>query len=201
LAGGHALSPARGPDWLATEEALGACGYSDTASGRRKWVERLDRRAIDEEAERSGLVLQPEEADARFSHLRRGWYWGSQEFAERMLKLAKAALGRNRSRSYRGSPVRKAHDATLAEALLVEGLQAAELSDDDLLRLPGSEPRKVAIAPVIWERTTVPQSWLAEKLMISSPANVSQQLRRGDLSKNRTSLPRKLREWLAAVNK
>jgi hypothetical protein len=66
--------------------------------------------------------------------------------------------------------------------------------------LPGSEPRKVAVARVIWEQTTVPQSWLAEKLMMGSPANVSQQLRRNDLSETTRSLPRDLRNWLAAVN-
>jgi hypothetical protein len=147
------------------------------------------------------MVLQPEEVDARYSHLRRGWYWGSQEFAERMLKLAKAVLGRKRSRSYRAAAVHKAHDATVAEALLAEGLQAAGLTDDGLLRLPGSEPRKVAIARMIWERTTVPQSWLAEKLMMGSAANVSQQLRRKDHPESQRSLPRDLRKWLAAVKK
>jgi len=201
IGGGHALSPGKRPLWLATEDALGAFGYSDTAAGRREWVERLDRRALEEDAERCGMVLPAEQADGRYSHLQRGWYWGSQEFAERMLKLAKAALGRSRSRNYRASPVRKAHDASVAEALLAEGLQAAALSDDELLRLPGSEPRKVAVARVIWEQTTVPQSWLAEKLMMGSPANVSQQLRRSDLPENRRSLPRDLRNWLAAVRK
>jgi hypothetical protein len=39
------------------------------------------------------MVLLPEEADARCSHLRRGWYWGSQVFAEEMLKMAGKALG------------------------------------------------------------------------------------------------------------
>jgi hypothetical protein len=60
------------------------------------------------------------------------------------------------------------------------------------LRLPGSEPRKVAVARFIGEKTTVPQSWIAEKLVMGSPANVSQQLRRSDLPKDRRTLQRDL---------
>jgi hypothetical protein len=55
-------------------------------------------------------------------------------------------------------------------------------------------PRKVAVARVIWEKTTAPQSWLAEKLMMGSPANVSHQLRRSDLPKHRRTLHRDLKK-------
>jgi hypothetical protein len=34
--------------------------------------------------------------DARCSHLRRGWYWGSQEFAQRVLQLGEAVLKKKR---------------------------------------------------------------------------------------------------------
>jgi ABC-type cobalamin/Fe3+-siderophores transport system ATPase subunit len=77
--------------------------------------------------------------------------------------LQRLAIGRRRSRGYRASPVRKAHDASMAEALLAEGLAAAELSDEDLRRLAGSEPRKVAVARAIWERTTVPTELACRK--------------------------------------
>ena len=60
---------------------------------------------------------------------------------------------------------------------------------------------KAAVARVIWEQTTVPQSWLAAKLMMGSAANVSQQLRRKDHPESRRSLPRDLRVWMASVNK
>jgi len=72
VAGGHALPARKRPKWLATEAVLEAFGCKDTASGRRKWVERLDRRAVEEEAAKCGLVPLPEEMDARSSHLRRG---------------------------------------------------------------------------------------------------------------------------------
>jgi len=89
VAGGHALAAGQRTEWLAAEEALAAFGCKDTVGGRRKWVER---RAVEEEAEKCGLVPLPEKMDARCSHLRRGWYWGIQAFGEKMLKLAGAVL-------------------------------------------------------------------------------------------------------------
>jgi hypothetical protein len=144
VGGGHALPPGRRPKWLASESALGAFGCRDTASGRRRWVERLDARAVEEEAAWCGVVLTPAEVDARRSDLRRGWYWGTQAFAERMLKLAKAPLKRARSRSYRGEPVKRAHDEKQAEQWLREGLKAAGLSAEEVQALLGSDARKVA---------------------------------------------------------
>jgi hypothetical protein len=44
--------------------------------------------------------------------------------------------------------------------------------------LPGSDPRKVAIAGFIHQSTTTPQGWTAERLQMKSAADVSQQLSR-----------------------
>jgi len=42
--------------------------------------------------------------------------------------------------------------------------------------LKGSDPRKLALAELLWKRTTVSQEWIAEKLAMRRAANVSQQL-------------------------
>jgi REP element-mobilizing transposase RayT len=200
VAGGHALPARQRPKWLATVAVLEAFGRKDTASGRRNWVERLDRRAVEEEAAKCGLVPLPDEMDARSSHLRRGWYWGSQAFAEKLLRMAGAVIGRDRSRMYRASLERRAHDTAKAEQLLQEGLQAAELDLSKLQQLPGSDVRKVAIARAIWQQTVVPQEWLAQRLSMRSAANVSQQLRRHAPNSKRRQLPPPLRKWLLLVN-
>jgi hypothetical protein len=161
VAGGYALVARKRAKWLAAEEGLAAFGCKDTTSGRRKWVERLDRRAVEEQAEQCGMVPLSEEVDGRCSHLRRGWYWGSQAFGEKMLKLAGVILGRDRSRIYRASLERRAHDVAKGEQLLREGLQAAGLDWRNLQRLSGSDARKVVIARAIWEQTVLPQKWLA----------------------------------------
>jgi REP element-mobilizing transposase RayT len=193
VAGGCGLLPGRRPRWLAAGDALGAFACADTAKGRRKWVERLDRRALAEARESCGVPPPAPEADGRLSQLRRGWYWGSQEFAERMLAVGEAVLKRKRHRNYRASPESRAHGEQEALRLLKEGLKAAGLDGADLGDLKGSDARKVAIARVIRSRTTVSQSWLAERLRMRSATNVSQQIRRKrDVEK---SVPKPLAAW------
>jgi putative transposase len=79
-----------------------AFGFKDSAAGRRRWVERLDDQARSEAIEKCGVAARDENHDVRRSDLRRGWYWGSQAFAEQMLKI-EAALRKPRSR---GGPIR-----------------------------------------------------------------------------------------------
>lgn len=93
VAKGYAVPPRRRPIWLAAEEGLAMAQCADTAAGRRRFVEHLDSRAR-EEGVRAGMI-EPGE-DRRHSHLRHGWYWGSQAFAERMLQLARRELPRGK---------------------------------------------------------------------------------------------------------
>ena len=51
VAGGYALVPKQRPPWLAAAPGLAAFDFADTARGRRTFVERLDRRAIEEGSE------------------------------------------------------------------------------------------------------------------------------------------------------
>lgn len=108
VAAGYAIPAAKRPPWLAAAEGLAMAQCSDTAAGRRRFVEHLDGRAR-EEGMRGAGVVTPED-DRRRSHLRHGWYWGSQTFAERMLKLAKGAGARDDNRTYRSAPLSRAHD-------------------------------------------------------------------------------------------
>ncbi len=88
IAGGYALPTGKRAKWLAAGSGLKAFNLADTVAGRRAMVERLDRRALSETAESCGVPALAAEADARASHLRRGWYWGTQAFGEAMRKLA-----------------------------------------------------------------------------------------------------------------
>ncbi|HEY5743929.1 MAG TPA: hypothetical protein VIS99_15485 [Terrimicrobiaceae bacterium] len=142
-------------------------------------MQRLDERACAEEVARCGVPMSDEMIDGRMSHLRRGWYWGSQEFAERLLKLGGKVLKRERERNYRYSEAKQAHDVSEAEKMLKEGLKAAGLEEEDLRKLPGADVRKVALADGIWRRSTVSQNWIAERLWMRSAPNVSQLLSDG----------------------
>jgi REP element-mobilizing transposase RayT len=199
LAMGYAVPPRKRLPWLAAKEGLAVFGLADTTSGRWRMVERLERRAVEEGFERSGLVPLPEKVDARCSHLRRGWYWGRESFAEKMLRLAEKGLDRTKSRAYRGAAVRQAHGLEQAERWLRDGLRAAGLDQRQLERSPGSDPRKIALAQLLWRRTTISQGWLAERLAMRSAANVSQQLRRASAARLNPQLPKALRTFLTEV--
>ena len=93
------------------------------------------------------------------------------------------AIGRERNcdeenRTYRSTPLFRAHDEREAQHLLDGGLAAAGLSARELDSLPGSDVRKVALANLLLERTVARQSWIADKLAMRGAANVSQQVRR-----------------------
>ncbi|HEY2714054.1 MAG TPA: transposase [Chthoniobacterales bacterium] len=196
IAKGYGLPASKRVKWLAVEDGVSVFGFSDTAAGRRRMVKRLDRRAMDEGYKRCGLVALPEQVDARCSHLRRGWYWGSQSFAEKMQKLAETTLKRARSRAYRGAAVRQAHGMERAQRWLEQGLAAAGLRQEELPRLRGSDPRKVNLAQLLWRRTTVTQEWLADKLQMRSAANVSQLLRRAALKRGNQQPPGRLADFV-----
>ncbi len=199
LAGGYALPPTKRALWLAADYGLKSFGLDDTTAGRRRMVERLDRRAVEEEAMACGVPMLPGEMDSRTSHLRRGWFWGSQAFAEKMLKLAADLLPKKKARAFRSSSVAKAHHEGQALAWLEEGRKAADMTLKELKALKSTDPRKAAIAQLLWTRTTVNQAWIAERLGMSSAANVSQVLKRASIDEEQ--LPSKLADWLESVKR
>ncbi len=196
LASAYAVLPERRPRWMACAEALSLFGYADTVEGRRGMVERLDRRAVAEEATRCGIPVIDAEVDARMSNLQRGWYWGTQAFAENLLLLGKGSIAKPRSTAYNFASEQKAHHLGEAERLLQEGLERCKLHPDDLFALNGSDSRKLAIAAVIRRRTTVSNGWLATNLSMKSAANVSQGLRKWNSGIARKPLPETGEEWM-----
>jgi hypothetical protein len=77
------------------------------------------------------------------------------------------------SRAYRRTPQVMAHSEEQARRWLTEGLKAAGLVAKDLPGMKGSDPRKLALAELLWKRTTISQEWIAENLSMRSAANVS----------------------------
>lgn len=188
LAGGYALPSEQRPKWLAAEYGLELLGFNDTTAGRRKLVESLDRRIL-EEGDQSGLVPLPEEVDARMSHLRRGWFWGGQEFREKLLCRLEGKFERPHSRAYRRTPERLAHGLEQAEQLVVDGMAASGLTEEDLATTPGSEACKVALAKLVRGRTTASLSWIANRLVMGGTANAGHYVRTRKWNLLRKQLP------------
>jgi REP element-mobilizing transposase RayT len=200
LAGGWALSPGKRPKWLAAQHGLERFSLPDTIAGRRHLIERLDRRAAEEQFKKCGVPMPAIGADLRCSHLRHGWYWGDAEFAKKLRKLVEKAINEKHrsSRAYRKTPQQTTHGEERARRWLNQGMAAAGLSTEDLSSMKGSDPWKLAMAELLWKRTTVSQEWIATNLAMRSAANVSQQLRRlvrqKAFSRLSTSMQRFLRE-------
>ena len=199
VAGGYALPASKRAKWLAATDGLRRLGFVDTVAGRRSLVENLDRRAM-QERENSGLVKVPEGFDARMSHLRQGWCWGSEAFAEKLRAMLESKLKKPKSRGYQRSPQRLAHDMKRAEDLANEGLRIAGLDAKQLAGLKGSDPRKVALARVIRQNTTASMGWIARRLEMKSAANVSQQLRTKDAGKGLGWLPEEFAVWIRKID-
>jgi putative transposase len=197
VAGGYALAPGKRAPWLAAADGLAAFGFKDTVAGRRGFIERLNRRMVAEEMERAGIVEMSEEVDRRCSHLRRGWYWGSQAFAEKMLEIGEKILRRQRHWTYRQSMESKAHGELEAERILKKGLILCGLKNEELGELPGSDVRKVAIALKIRQSTTVRMEWINDMLKMKSAANVRQQIWRMNTEKSDLNkLNKQAKDWL-----
>jgi hypothetical protein len=90
--------------------------------------------------------------------------------------------------------------ALAAAALTKEpGLGEWEWGQKELAATPGSDPRKVALARLLWRGTTVSPVWLAERLAMRSTANVSQQWRRVRTERNKGNLPKSLASFVERV--
>jgi putative transposase len=157
-------------------------------------VKRLDDRARSEPARHCGVPERDPEVDGRRSHLREGWYWGSEPFAERMKKLAEGVPTKVKLRKTKMDRDRRPHGEEQARRLVKEGMAVAGLTEADMKAFPGSELRKVAIAKVVWEQTTVGLPWISERLHMRSRTNASQQIRRHRLEPPR--LPKALQPRL-----
>ena len=95
-----------------------------------------------------------------------------------VLNLGEEVLKRPRHRSANASSEKRAHGEREATKLIAEGKTIAGLTEKELPKLPGSDAKKLAIASVVRERTTVDMKWIAEKLHLRSAANASQRIRR-----------------------
>lgn len=160
------------PPWLDRAKVLGGLGLADTPRGRLEYKRTLQKRLLELfESEK------PWEVDERWKDLRRGWHFGSEAFAAELLERLEGVIGVNGKReSYRGEEIRL-HGEREAERLVRDGLERLKLGDARLATLPKGASEKVVLTSMLKRRTSVSNSWIAERLKLGHPANVPRLMR------------------------
>ena len=130
--------------------------------------------------------------------INRGWFWGSESFKESLLNLYEKGMkasGRKGNRVYQSGSLLKDYAENSARAILKTAREHFGLSAADLKKPVRGDCTRAAIATRLHKETTMSQSWIAEQLGMKSAANVSRQIQ-VFRSKQKRSLPKKIREWM-----
>jgi len=180
----YALPPTKRSKWMAHEEGLSIQRAPDTAKGRRELVARLDYRMASEKAAECGLADIG--GQSLQSTLRRGWYWGRQEFREAMLDLAAKRGGPASNKTFSASSLAHDSDESRAESIVSKGLKhfGIEGGPAGLVALERGDRRRRAIAWALCRRTALRQKRVAELVGYKTAGNVSQQSRLFDNQKD-----------------
>lgn len=146
----------------------------DTAATRRRYLEHLEGIA---RRQRGRPNLPGEDEHTLHSTLRRGWYFGSEEFRESLLQRLKEAKGKHGAEhlptsGYTGKQAQD-HGEAAAGRILELGLKLAELNEDVLPSLLKSDWRKRSIGRVIRRHTTVRATWIATALHMGNPVRTA----------------------------
>ncbi len=180
-----------GPDWLVLDKLLRAFELSQDGRGRRAYVAWLEARAASD----GGRI-----DDDAMQAMRRGWYLGKDSFKDRLLKLLDKTVTRAPSgRSRAGGEVRD-HSEKEATRIVREGLKALGVPAGDaaLAALPKGDGRKVVLACLLREKTSVSNDWIAGRLAMGHPASASRLISAGRRQKDLTRKRNELAEILFA---
>lgn len=159
-------------EWLCVNRVLDCFALEDTPSGRRAYKRQMDKRVLE-----IRFASEPWRADEHWDHIRRGWYVGGEHFRKDLLKRLDQVFESNRRESYSGG-AKFQHGEDEAIKLLEMGLEALGLRLDDLAEQKKGSAAKYAIAWLIRQHTSVPTSWIKERLMMGTATNFASRLKR-----------------------
>src|SRR5207248_4171125 len=139
------------PGWLRTDRLLGEWRIpKDSPAGRQAFAQAMEQR-------------RKEDLTQEFKCLERGWYLGDEEFRRELLEQVTVGPGP----SHFGPAVQEAVEVT-AEKLLASALKRKGWTERDLAGRSKGDPGKVELAEQLRAGTTMPLSWIANRLSIGS---------------------------------
>ena len=152
----------RGPDWLVMDRLLNAFELANDGRGRRAYIAWLENRAAND----GGKV-----DDVAMKALKRGWYLGEPSFVDKL----RALVDPGRRGKTGGDTTERAHSEVEAERLATEALEAVGMptASDALAELKKGDEKKVLVAVLLRERTSVGNVWLVQRLKMGHPGALS----------------------------
>jgi hypothetical protein len=150
---------AQRPAWLRVDRLLGEMGIpKDSPAGRREFEQAMEqRRAL--------------ELDADFARLRRGWYFGGDEFRDELLE----AVGKSAGESHSGAQ-RQESAEDRAQRIVREELARLGWTETQLQQRRKGDKNKVRIARRLRKETTVTLKWIAARLQMGAWTHVTNRL-------------------------
>ena len=103
-----------------------------------------------------------------FKRVERGWCLGGEQFRQELLEQVETRPGP----SHFGAAVQEAELAR-AERLVAQGLLRMGWSEADLQGRREREPRKVELAGELRSKTTLPLTWIAQRLHMGSRGHLA----------------------------
>ncbi|MHC5036742.1 MAG: hypothetical protein ACYTHM_05465 [Planctomycetota bacterium] len=110
--------------------------------------------------------------EKEWKSIRRGWFLGGETFRTFLSGLLERVMEGKQRDSFSGESA-NLHDEIGAEKWLSHGLMVLGVNPEDLPTLKLCAPEKAVIAWLIRTRTTVRNRWIAERLVMGYPGNVS----------------------------
>jgi hypothetical protein len=171
----------RGFPWVETGRVLGAFELDAKGRGHRAYVRYLEERAKD----RKGVL-----SDASLTELRRGWCLGDASFQDRILDALSDVISKARPKGSVAGSVVRAHDEAEAERMVTAALTELGMSNsaDDLKGWGKFRDEKALVAFLARSNTGVSNEWVADRLGMGHPSNVSRAVR--NVSESRALLGR-----------
>jgi putative transposase len=188
------------PGWLETTTGFQVTGCADTASGRREFLKMLEQR-VDWRNPRLAGTTFPDHSKphlALYSSLRRGWFFGSEDFREKLLKMLSQRPARiEKANGYHGTQLND-YAEKQARALIRAALEHFRVELTTLRRARKGDWRKGFIAALIRTHTTMKLDWIAQQLSMGTRAGVS---RLASEARERLAADRALRRDFEAITK
>lgn len=157
------LKPAARPAWLRCDRLLGEHGLGkESRRNRLEFSRRLEARR--------------DEVFSVDGRLRRGWLFGAEDFAARLLDRLEEKTGEQHHAIERAET-----EEQKAERIIHLGLKKRRWQERDLEARRKSDPGKVAMARTIRTETAVSLKWIADRLQMGRWTHVSNLLSRASV--------------------